>query len=422
MSTPAGVETRGPAIVGVAIAFPILAAVFVSLRVYSRTRVVNFFGSDDWCAIATLIVSIIYSVLVGIWTTHGGGMHQPDVTDSIMEEYYKWLLIQSEFYALALLGYKVCYLEESTRKLLIRFKTAILLLYIRIFSVHTKFRWACYGVMAFNAGYLLSNIILQIFSCTPVQKYYEPKLPGHCVSLIPPDIAWGAMSMASDFAIAILPIPIIWMLKMSKHDKILISLVFLSGLIAFAMALIRWILGIVDLTAEDRTWGAGLTFLFSIIEVNTGIICGCTATLKPLFKFAREHASHRKSSGAAQHEKNALFNQTSSSDEEAAARKNQLRAPPGTMDMSTNKSTTREESPVSSTTSHVPMSKSSTARPSIAEALPADSNFSNDLLNLPREGTRQQPGLRPQAEVHEVENNEMYEAGNTKIRSPSSMV
>ena len=274
--------------------------------------------------------------------------------------------------------------------------------------------------MTFNTCYLLSNIILQIFSCTPVQKYYEPKLPGHCVSLTPPDIAWGAMSMASDFAIALLPIPIIWKLKMSNRDKTLISLVFLSGLIAFVMALIRWILGIVDLTAEDRTWGAGLTFLFSIIEVNTGIICGCTATLKPLFKFAREHASHRKSSGAVQHEKKAMFDQTYSSDEEAA-RKNRLRAPPGTMDMS-NKSIAREESPVSSTNSHRFMSKASTARPSIAEALPADSNFSNDLLNLPREGTRHQPGLRPQGEVHEIENNEIYEAGNTEIRSPSSMV
>ena len=155
MSTPAGVETRGPAIVGVAIAFPILAAVFVCLRVYSRTRVVNFFGSDDWCSIATLIVSIIYSILVGIWTTHGGGMHQHDVTESIMEEYYKWLLIESEFYALALLGYKVCYLEECAGKILIliqdRYSVAIYSTLLCPQEVQMGLLW-CYDIQ-----YLLSS-------------------------------------------------------------------------------------------------------------------------------------------------------------------------------------------------------------------------------------------------------------------------
>ena len=144
--------------------------------------------------------------------------------------------------------------------------------------------------MAFNTGYLLSNIILQIFSCTPIAKYYNPDLPGQCVSLVPPDIAWGAMSMASDFAIAILPLPIIWHLQLSKRDKILTSLVFLTGLIAFAVALTRWIFATVDLTSDDKTWIAGLTFLFSVIEVNTGIICGCSPTLRPLFRFVRDHS------------------------------------------------------------------------------------------------------------------------------------
>lgn len=109
-------------------------------------------------------------------------------------------------------------------------------------------------------------MILQIFSCTPVQKFYEPNLPGKCVSLIPPDIAWGAMSMMSDFAIAILPVPIVWNLQLPRREKILVSLVFLTGLIAFVMALTRWIIATIDLTSYDRTWIAGLTFLFSIVE------------------------------------------------------------------------------------------------------------------------------------------------------------
>ena len=151
--------------------------------------------------------------------------------------------------------------------------------------------------MAFNAAYLTSNIVLQIFSCTPVEKFYEPKLPGTCISLIPPDIAWGAMSVISDLAIAVLPIPIIVRMKMTSRDKLLISLVFLVGLIAFAVALVRWILATIDLTSDDRTWKAGLSFLFCVLEVNTGIICACLPALKPLTRLARERSrsSRRKS-------------------------------------------------------------------------------------------------------------------------------
>lgn len=189
--------------------------------------------------------------------------------------------------------------------------------------------------MTFNASYLLSNMILQIFSCMPIEKYYQKDLPGSCVSLIPPDIAWGAMSMASDLTIAILPIPIVWRLKLTYREKSLVSMVFLSGLIAFMIALTRWIIATIDLTAEDRTWLAGYAFLMSIVEVNVGIICGCTATLRPLFRFfAGESTSrHRSSTGAGGEKKNRWYHSSSSSEEEG---RHPIRAPPGTMNQSTN--------------------------------------------------------------------------------------
>ena len=107
MSTPTNVETRGPSIEAVAIFFPILAAIFVALRTYTRLYVVRWFGVDDWVTVATLVVSIVYSVCIGIATHHGMGMHSADFTSDVEEQYYFWVLIGSEFYALGLLGYKV---------------------------------------------------------------------------------------------------------------------------------------------------------------------------------------------------------------------------------------------------------------------------------------------------------------------------
>ncbi|KAL9050400.1 MAG: hypothetical protein Q9162_006648 [Coniocarpon cinnabarinum] len=57
---------------------------------------------------------------------------------------------------------------------------------------------------------------------------------------------------------------------------------------AWTVAVVRFTYASVDLTAEDRTWIAGTTFFLSVLEVNTGLICGCTPALKPLIISARD--------------------------------------------------------------------------------------------------------------------------------------
>lgn len=61
---------------------------------------------------------------------------------------------------------------------------------------------------------------------------------------------------------------------------------------ALIVALIRWIIGVVDLFSYDRPWLAGLAFLWSVLEVNTGLICGCTMVLKPLLQRNRRRESN----------------------------------------------------------------------------------------------------------------------------------
>ena len=50
------------------------------------------------------------------------------------------------------------------------------------------------------------------------------------------------------------------------------------------VAIVRFAYAVRDLTAADRPWIAAETFLWSIIEVNTGLICACVPVLKPFFR------------------------------------------------------------------------------------------------------------------------------------------
>ena len=46
---------------------------------------------------------------------------------------------------------------------------------------------------------------------------------------------------------------------------------------AWAIACIRWAISTYNMLSYDRPWWAGISFLFSILEVNTGLICACVA-------------------------------------------------------------------------------------------------------------------------------------------------
>lgn len=51
---------------------------------------------------------------------------------------------------------------------------------------------------------------------------------------------------------------------------------------AWAVAVVRYALSTYDQLTYDRPWWAGISFTFSILELNTGLICACVPTFSPL--------------------------------------------------------------------------------------------------------------------------------------------
>lgn len=83
--------------------------------------------------------------------------------------------------------------------------------------------------MFFVFGYLFSNLLTQIFGCTPIDKYWKPETPGHCILKIKAAYALGSMNFISDLFIFILPLPTVWRLHLPRKDKLGVTLVFMGG-------------------------------------------------------------------------------------------------------------------------------------------------------------------------------------------------
>ncbi|KAI2630639.1 hypothetical protein GGR54DRAFT_162649 [Hypoxylon sp. NC1633] len=257
-----------------AVAMPFVTFVFVALRFYSRVYMLKAkkFTLDDYIVALTMIVCIAHSVLMAIATYNGMGLHIWQYNSELNSRYYLWIGITSEFYVLGLCG----------------FKCALLILYLQLFGVYTRFRWACYGTLFFCVGYLFCNMLTEFLGCHPIKKKWEPDVPGYCINSIAAATFYGACNMASDLTIAILPLTMIWKLQIAtRQQKVGLSLILSSGFIAWAVAVARWGIATFNLVGTaDRPWWAGASFTLSILEIHTGLICACVATLGPLWKLA----------------------------------------------------------------------------------------------------------------------------------------
>ena len=127
---------------------------------------------------------------------------------------YQWLFIISAVYLTTLWLYKF----------------TILLLYLRLFGVNKPFRYATWTVMLLVFGYLFSNLLTLIFGCTPIDKYWKSMTPGHCIPEDKIGLFYGTMNFLTDVIIFVLPLPMVWRLKLSRENKLGVMLVFMGGI------------------------------------------------------------------------------------------------------------------------------------------------------------------------------------------------
>lgn len=107
-------------------------------------------------------------------------------------------------------------------------KSSALFFYARIFSI-SKFKYALWVVHAMNVGWLVGILISVTFMCNPIQKAWDVFLPGTCLNTGRLWLGSGLVSLIIDVIILVMPLPMLWKLKMKTIRRIQISGVFICG-------------------------------------------------------------------------------------------------------------------------------------------------------------------------------------------------
>ncbi|KFA66853.1 hypothetical protein S40285_09254 [Stachybotrys chlorohalonatus IBT 40285] len=262
-------QARQNGLIATTITLTVASIVVVTLRVFARTWLIKKPGYDDWLICVALACAIAYMVEILISCNNGAGFPMGTLSLENMVNLMKITLAIQATYYIAVASIKI----------------SILLMYLR-FAVDQRFRQVVIWTVGLHVVFLFVCFIVVFTQCQPIAKFWDLRqtMDGSCT--IDPTVFFyftSAFNIATDIFILGLPVKTLISINRPTREKIALLCIFLIGTFATITSIIR-LHTIHDYTlADDPFRHSILVNLWSVIEVNVGIVCASVPALKALF-------------------------------------------------------------------------------------------------------------------------------------------
>ncbi|KAF5242472.1 hypothetical protein FANTH_8638 [Fusarium anthophilum] len=181
-------------------------------------------------------------------------------------------------------------------------KSSLLTFYLQV-SPQTWFRRAIFVTITFVVLYTVIIASLLLFGCRPRESAWDPYLfaSGKCIDYAVMYIIIAVANVISDIVLFVIPMPMIVRLKMPLGQKIGLGIMLGIATITVTTSIMRMIYLPSLLGALDIPWIAAPANVWSFVEVNLFIICGCMPTFRKFFKrFAPKWMGASSDSGSSE--------------------------------------------------------------------------------------------------------------------------
>ncbi|KAH3912526.1 hypothetical protein HBH56_116160 [Parastagonospora nodorum] len=250
-----------------AIVFTIIAFCMVLFRWFSRLVCrPGYIGLEDYLISIAVLLSICITGIIEFLldSQHSNKGDRKASTLAIM---LKLVFTQSLLYHLSIA----------------LVKTAFTLQYLRLFSLIRPITICCYILFGCIIGAAAWGIFGVIFLCKPIHTYWNLRVNGTCMDAETHFFSTSVIGIVLDWAIWILPIPVVGRLKLPRRQKWGLMCVFGLGGMVCVVSVLRLVL-VWCYAHEGRVTKSGtFALIWSTLELNVAIICASLLVMKPLF-------------------------------------------------------------------------------------------------------------------------------------------
>ncbi|KAI1293943.1 hypothetical protein F5Y03DRAFT_326887 [Xylaria venustula] len=286
---PRSREALGKIVVGLTYG---LMVIFLALRIYARYTAINSLGVDDYLSLAA---GASITGFTGISISLFGnplGPHQWDVPLARFNENFLGRTLSS----LVLFALSSIFV-----------RTALLSLYLRVFAPNRAARMMIWvGITVIVVFYTLS-IVLNIRFCVPLSMTTPVPNPVEWANKLKAsscsqpvynlNAAVGLFGVLSDIYVLMIPVSMVYKLRIPRSRKFGILGIFLTGLLAVSLSGLSTVFRFLQLDSYDFTWDSIPSYTLRAAELNIGLICSCMpvvfVVLRRFFKPSSRDAEKR---------------------------------------------------------------------------------------------------------------------------------
>ncbi|KIW01527.1 uncharacterized protein PV09_07005 [Verruconis gallopava] len=263
-------QTQGMSLIVINAVFASLVVLAVVLRLYTRTSVKRWIGSDDVAIVVAAIFTLAFNASVMLANArYYWNRHIWDIPLNGVASVGKIAIAAKSLFVCA---------SVTTR-------LSLLCFYYRLTSDTglAKYRWVLHIAMAFNLAVFCTFLPLIIFLCTPVSAYWSLSTTGKCLDEGKTTLGAGIVNCFADLLITVLPIPMIMQLKMPLKQRLGVAILLGLGLIVTIAGIIRtYYIWKALMDSYDETWYAYPLWICAAVEIDLAVLCACAPTIRPL--------------------------------------------------------------------------------------------------------------------------------------------
>ncbi|PWY79319.1 hypothetical protein BO70DRAFT_260603, partial [Aspergillus heteromorphus CBS 117.55] len=161
-------------------------------------------------------------------------------------------------------------------------KLSIIILFRKLLGSVRHWRNITTALIALTIGWGIAAMAGNVLQCWPPQFFWRKEIDGSCMGGQEAfHIVIGSLSLVENFALVLMPVVAVWRLKLTPRQKVKLTVLFGVGGLACVVGILR-LITFKDYMAMNLTSSGCPEAVWSIIELDLGIICASLILMRPL--------------------------------------------------------------------------------------------------------------------------------------------